>query len=219
MSNNSFKIVKENFDNDLQGESLLIDVESLRNQFEYLGLWYARDGNQSTSITTELYYSSQQEPNKPIDFNEELKENSFKHVNRFELSLSHKWIWIATRIDNNRYCRLKTGAVKQGRLYINFKLLHIKAYGFDVLDTGLFKGGKAVFFPLGSEDLTGKIDYTDAVMYLVMIKDLPPKDWNISDTFLGVEHLPIFSPIFKFDDSKKYSLWFENNPLRSYKKK
>jgi hypothetical protein len=176
-------------------------------------LWYAKDGSEKTFITTEIYYSKDIKPIKPIEFNIELKENSFKQSNRFEIQKNYNWAWIATRIDNNNYCKLKTGPLKEGRLFISYKVIHNKAFGFDLAGKDIFKGSKAEFFPLGSEDMTNNIDYTDAIMYIVLIKDYPPDDWGVKDSSIGIEHLPVFAPVHKFVDNRKYTTWFDHNPL------
>jgi|GEM_PF-1048974 len=212
----AFKIINEKYEN-FEGNALLLNIDKIKEQYEYIGLWYVKDGSDKTFITTEIYYSNEKNPIKPRDFNLELKENAFKQANRFELPKDFKWVWITTRIDNGKYCKMKTGSIKEGKLYITFKVIHNKAFGFDVVGKGMFKGGQADFFALGSEDMTDKIDYTDALMYLVLIKDYPPVDWGIDHSFIGIENLPIFAPTFKFVDNRKYSTWFNQNPLENIK--
>lgn len=214
MINNSIKIVKENFKEGLKGDSLLIDISKIRNDFDYAGLWYAKDGNEETFITTEIYCSDVNEkPLKPDDQDAEIKENSFKQVNRIEISRANNWVWIASKVEGGNYCNMKTGQVKQNKLYINFKVVHNKTFGFDIVNKGIFKGGTAYFFDLISSYKISEADAIQSIMFLVFIKDLPPADWNIDDTYYGVENLPVFTPIFKFADDNKYSDWFSQNPL------
>ena len=203
---------KEGFD----GDGLLIDISKLKLQYEYVGLWYVKDGNDKTSITTEIYGSNDESdiPQKPDEFIEEVKENHFKANNRLKLSLKYKYLWIAARIDCSNYCKLKLGSQKDGKLYLNYQLIHHKDFGFSVLNKGIFKGGIANFVEIGCEDLTGNQDFKDAVFYLVCIESLPPEDWTIPDSCLAIENLPIFSNVAKFSDNKKYSDWFGQNPLK-----
>jgi hypothetical protein len=210
---NIFQLRVSEFDNNLNGHSLIINMAALRDRYEYVGLWYVKDGNQKTSITTEIYTGSGAAPERLLDFTDELKENAFKQVNRHELSRTDAWVAIATRIDNNRYCKLKTGKVQSGRLLVNYKILHNKSFGFDILGKGIFRGGKADFFMIGSEDGVSREDYRDAIIYIVCMKGLPPADWNIHDTYIGIENLPIFAPTFKFSDDRDYSTWEEQHPL------
>jgi hypothetical protein len=214
MNNGSFRITEEKYKGGLKGPAFLIDMESLRGEFDYIGLWYAKDGSEKTFITTEIYYSeSDDKPFKPDEFDTEIKENSFKQVNRIELSRSNKKIWIASKIDNGSYCSFKTGAVKQSKLYINYKVIHNKSFGFDIINKGLMKGGSVQFFDLLSIYKSGSIELNQALLFLVMIKDIPPADWNIDDAYYGVENLPVFTPIFKFSDGKSYSEWFGQKPF------
>ncbi|HPO49156.1 MAG TPA: hypothetical protein PLO89_02430 [Spirochaetota bacterium] len=204
------------FKDGLNAEGLFVDISKLKADYEYIGLWYVRDGNDQTSITTEIYSSSEESdtPQKPQDFTEEIKENHFKANNRLKLPIKYKYLWISTRIDGERYCKLRLGEEKSGKLYLNFQLIRHKDFGFSVLKKGLFKGSQAVFIEIGSEDFSGTIDYKDAVFYLVCIEKLPPENWTLPDSVLAVENLPIFSNVAKFSDNKKYSDWFGQNPLR-----
>ncbi len=213
MANNIFQITHEKFKGGYEGEALLINYKEIKKDFDYIGLWYALDKNEKIFITTEIFYSDDEKPIKPIDFNDELKETQFKNSRYYRFVQEKNWIWISTRVDNDKYCKIKIGSIKDGKLFITYKVLHNKTFGFDILKNGLFKGGSAKFFPIGIEDRSGKIPQIESVMYLVMINDLPPSDWGLTENYIGVENLPILAQIYKFADDKKYSDWLLQNPL------
>ncbi len=208
-----FEIIETEFRDGLKGHALLLDVKKMRGEYHYLGLWYARDGSEKTLITTELYYADGTNPEIPKDFTEEVKENSFKQVKRISLPLKHDHIWVATRVDGDNYCRLKADPVNSGHVYLNYKTIKNRGTGFDLLDKGIFKGGSADFFRLGSEDLKGVEDYSDAIMYVILARDFPPADWNLDHLVLGVQNVPVMVPTCTFTADRKYSDWYGQNPL------
>ncbi|MBN2441624.1 MAG: hypothetical protein JXJ04_09755 [Spirochaetales bacterium] len=218
MTQETFKIVKEKFEDNRSGEALYINMEKLREENDYIGLWYACDRNEATCITTEFYYAgtisgSGGTPEKPAQFREELKENSFKQIKKFTLPPEYDHIWVAMRTDGLHYCRLKVYDIQQEQTYIKYKVIREKGTTFDVLGQGMIKGGIAYFFKLGIEDMTGKIDFNDTIMYVVFMKDCPPNDWNLDYSSLGIQKLPVLSTTFRFPSHKKYSNWCGQNPL------
>ncbi|HOV13647.1 MAG TPA: hypothetical protein PK771_05135 [Spirochaetota bacterium] len=216
MALNFFKVVNVKYKDGYDGDALLIDISKVKSDYDYVGLWYVRDGNELLSISTEIYASNEDNnaPQKPDDFVDEVKENHFKANNRLKLPSKYKYLWISTRVDNENYCKLKVGIEKEGKLYMNYQLIHHKDFGFKVLKNGIFKGGIATFYEIGSDDLKSALDYKDAVFYLVLIKGFPPEDWTIPDSSIGIENLPILSNVAKFSDNKRYSDWFGQNPLK-----
>jgi len=207
MFDDAFKIVNEKYGENFEGQALLINMSVIPDDFNYIALWYVLDGNENTSLTTELYFSNEAEPVKPENFCEEIKENNFKQFRRFILPLDKKWVWLCSRIDSSNYCDIKTGEMKSGKTYLNYKLIQNKASSFDVLKSGVIKGSQAFFKPVFFEDKSGVVDYKDAVIYLVFIKDLPPPDWNIDHYSLGIEGVPIINNSAKIPAGKKYSDW------------
>lgn len=218
MEEQIFKIIKAEFKDGFKGDALLINMQELRKDYQYVGLWYACDKNEKTFITTELYYSMETEAKLPEEFAEEIKENSFKKARRYQLPSEYNWIWIATRMEQYTYCRLKAFAMQQENTYINYKVIRHKERGFESFGSGLLKGGKAVFFKLGIEDGTGKIDYDDTIFYLAMVKQMPPEDWKFDHLYLGVQKLPVFVPTYHFLVDKKYSSWLGQNPLEDVRR-
>ena len=208
-----YKIIETEFKGGLKGHALFFDVKKIREEYRYLGLWYARDGSEKTLITTELYYTDGPDTKIPPEFSEEVKENSFKQVKRLSLPLKHDRIWAATRVDGDNYCMLKADPLKSGHVYLNYKTIRNRGAGFDLLDKGIFKGGSADFFRLGIEDLKGAEDYTDAILYVVMSRDIPPDDWNLDHLALGIQNVPVMVPTCTFTTDRKYTDWNGQNPL------
>ncbi len=211
------QIIETEFKGGLRGDALFLNVQQIRKEFKYLGIWYARDGNEATFITTEIYGRSGEPAEKPRDYLEEIKENSFKQIKRIELTMKHDWLWIATRIDGDTYCKLKADNMMSGHTYINYRTIRNKSTGFDLLDKGVFKGGTADFFRLGSEDLRSKEDYSDAIMYVIMARDIPPADWMSDRSCLGVQNVPVLVPQCTFTTDRKYSDWAGQNPMANVK--
>jgi hypothetical protein len=210
MIEQSYKIISEKFKDNYIGNALLLNCDEIPKDYNYVGLWYVLDGNDKTSITTELYYSNETNPVKPIDFSEEIKENNFKQFNRFCLPRDKKWIWVTARIDNSQYCSLKMGELKNGKSFIAYKIIHNKGVSFEVLKSGIINGSQAFFTGIYVEDNTGIIDYKDAIIYLVFLKEIPPVDWNVNHYSFGVNGIPIINTPTNFIDNKKYSQWLGN---------
>lgn len=213
-----YSIIDAEFKGGLAGQALLFNNTEIRNTYQYVGLWYARDGSDKTLITTEIYSADSEKPVKPADFAEEIKENAFKQAKRLTIDSSKRWTWVAARVDGENYCGLRADAPMKGHLYVNYKTIKNKAAGFDLLDKGMFKGGEADFFKLGIEDFKGEKDYADTILYVVMAKDLPPADWKLDHLCLGVQNVPVLVSNAIFPDDRKYSSWFGQNPLSNIKK-
>jgi len=212
-----YQIIEAEFKDGLKGDALLLDMKQIRREFKYLGIWYARDGSDATLITTEIYGCGGEKAVKPADFIEEIKENSFKQVKRVELPMKHDWLWVATRIDGETYCKLRADKKMSGHTYLNYRTIRNKSTGFDLLDKGVFKGGGADFFRLGSEDLRGAEDYGDVIMYVVMARDIPPADWKVDHACLGIQNVPVLVPQCTFTADRKYSDWLGQNPMSNAK--
>ncbi len=208
-----FEIKEEKFLDRLTGDCLILNLNGLKSEYNYVGLWYACDRNEKTFITTEVYYSDETECKIPYEFTTELKENTFNQIRRQEINLDHLWAFIGTRIEKHTYCRLKAFSVQSEQVYINYKIIRNKAKSIDTLKTGVIRGNNAHFFRLGIEDGTGKIDYNDTIMYLVCIKDLPPPDWNIAHSSYGIQRLPLLTGKANFSINEKYSSWNDQNPM------
>ena len=113
---------------------------------------------------------------------------------------------------------MKAFALQNENTYINYRVIQSRGSGFDMLDKGIIKGGKAAFFKLGIEDGTGELDYDDTVLFVVMIKNLPPEDWRFNASYWGVQKLPLVVPEFLFTLGQKYSSWLGQNPIDNIKK-
>lgn len=214
-----YSIVESEFKGGRKGQALLLNAQEIRNNnYEYFGLWYARDGSDKTLITTEIFASNSEQPKMPSDFSEEIKENAFKQAKRLRIDLNNRWIWIAPRVDGENYCGLKADTPTKGHLYVNYKTIKNKTAGFDLLDKGIFKGGEADFFKLGVEDFKGEKDYADTIFYAVMAKNLPPADWKLDHLCLGVQNVPVLVSAAIFTDDRKYADWFGQNPLSNIKR-
>jgi hypothetical protein len=212
-----YRIYEEELEPNVKGDILFLDLAKIKNAYNYAGLWYACDKSEETFITTELYYSESEDRNRPTSFSEEISENSFKHSPRFTLPLKYNQVWIATRVDKAKYCKMKAFVSQSENTYINYRVIQSKGEGFDILSKGIIKGDKADFFKLGIEDGTGEFDYDDTVLFVVMIKNLPPADWRFNASFWGVQKLPLVVPEFLFTFRQKYSSWRGQNPLDNIK--
>jgi hypothetical protein len=208
----SFSIVQTTYSGGLKGDALFINMGKLREENDYIGLWYACDRSEETFITTAFYYAKG-DCKKPEDFQEELKENSFKQIKKFTIPTGHDCIWIGMRTDEIHYCRLKIYEVQQEKTYIKYKVIRDKGTTVDVLGKGVMKGGIAYFFKLGIEDNTGEIDFNDTIMYVVFMKDCPPSDWRLDYGSLGIQKLPVFTSTFRFPVGETYTDWYGQNPL------
>ncbi len=211
MHEDTVKIIEKEFKGEDKGDALFIDIGKLKKDYSYIGLWYARDRTEFNSITTEFFYTVS--PELPGEFTEELKENSFKQVNRYRFRTGDAFCWTATRIDNSTYCRMKLFGFQKEHLYLNCQVINNRPAGVELLGKGVLRGGAAHFVKLGIEDMTGEIDFNDTIMYLVLLTDLPPADWGVDDKSYGVQRLPVFVPAVKFTADKKYTTWNGQNPL------
>lgn len=209
MFEGQIQIIRESSAEETAGDFLHVDREKLGNDFTYNGLWFARDRSEESAITTELYYSA--DSARPAGIGEELKENSFQQVVRFRIPGGHKHIWVSARTETTR-CGLKLGEFRREQVYVNYRVIRNRASGFDVIRSGVIKGGQAFFAPLGIEDMRGAVDYKEALYYMVLIKDPPPEDWGV-DAYLGVEGVPVVVPSCTFTVDGKYSSWAGRNPL------
>jgi len=210
---NAFKVYEEEFAGGLKGDILFLNMKQLQQDYKYVGLWYACDKNEETFITTEFYYTSEADCKRPPDFSEQLKENSFKKTSRFKIPDEHDCVWVATRIDQKNYCKIKAFALQKEKTYIDYKVIRHRGQSYDTLKNGIIKGCAAQFFKMGIEDRTGTIDYNDTIMFVVFIKELPPADWNFDGSCFGIQKLPIFVPTFIFSIRSRYSNWYGQNPL------
>jgi hypothetical protein len=213
MTGETFNIVHEEFTDGETGEALYINIRKLKQENDYIGLWYACDRNEETFITTEFYYASGEPGKKPASFQEEIKENSFKQIKKFTIPTEHDHVWIAMRTDGKQYCRLKVYDIQQEKTYIKYKVIREKGTTFDVLKKGIIKGGIAYFFKLGIEDMSGDIDFNDTIMYVAFMKDCPPRDWDLDYGSLGIQNLPVFASTFRFPVDRQYTDWYGQNPL------
>ncbi len=211
MHEDTVKVIEKEFPGGLKGDALFIDFSRLKKDYPYVGLWYARDRTEFNSITTEFYYTGT--PELPSEFTEELKENSFKQVNRYMFRTGDQFCWTATRIDNSTYCRMNLFGFQNEYLYLNYQLINNRAAGVETLGTGVLRGGAAHFAKLGIEDMTGEIDFSDTIMYLVMLTDVPPADWGVDHSCYGVQRLPVLVPAVKFTTDKTYTPWNDRDPL------
>lgn len=213
MLDKSIQIKEEKFLEKLTGDCLIFNLTELKKEYNYIGLWYAVDRNEKTYITTEFYYSDEDENKRPYEFTTELKENNFKQIRRQEIQNNHSWAFVATRIEQHTYCRMKAFPLQSEELYINYKVIRNRAKSIDTLKSGIMRGSNADFFKLGIEDSTGKIDYNDTIMYVVGIKNLPPPDWNIDHQKLAIQRLPLLTEKANFSVNGKFSDWNGQNPL------
>jgi hypothetical protein len=213
MPESFYKITEEDFPEGFKGHVLSLNLTEIKKDYNYAGLWYACDKNQETYIATEIYYNQDESGKRPQGFSEEISENSFKHSPRYGFSLNHSTAWIAMRTDKGRYCGMKVNSPHTENTYINYKVIRNRGESYDTLSTGIIKGGKGWFFKLGIEDKTGEIDYNDTIMFVVLIKDLPPEDWHFDPAYFGVQKLPVIVPAFLFPIRQKYSDWMGQNPF------
>jgi hypothetical protein len=213
MDQDFFEIQEDGFAGGAGGDVLCLDLARVRREYGYAGLWYACDKNEETYIATELYYGDGRTEDRPRDFSEEIAENSFKHSPRHALRLDSGRVWIAMRTEANNYCKLKAFAVQAENTYINYKVIRNRGESYDTLKNGVIKGSGALFFKLGVEDRTGELDYNDTIMFVVLIKDLPPQDWYFDPAYFGVQKLPMLVPAFLFPVRQKYSDWLGQNPM------
>ncbi|OHD12427.1 MAG: hypothetical protein A2Y34_11695 [Spirochaetes bacterium GWC1_27_15] len=215
MESNFYSLIKVSNSEIKDTDSILLNIEAIKKDYNYLGLWYAYDGNEDVSLTTQLYSSNGEQNILPKDFYEEIKEAQFKNTKRYEIkNIDDKWIWICVKVHNENHCLIKTGSYKEGKLYINYKLIHNKHNSFSVIGSGVIKTSNAMFVPIYIEDNKSPIDYKDAIMYLVFIKNLPPEDWAVSHQSFGIEGLPLITEVAKFPDDKKYTLWNGQTPFK-----
>ena len=102
-------------------------MKKLKQENDYIGLWYACDRSEETFITTEFYYGSGEPPVKPLKFQEELKENSFKQLKKFTIPTEYDSVWIAMHTEGLKYCRLKVYEIQQEKTYIKKYLVRTKS--------------------------------------------------------------------------------------------
>jgi hypothetical protein len=192
------------------GDLLYIEMQKLKIEFAYCGLWFARDRSEESVVTTTLFYSPGSElPGEP---SEELKENSFKQSPRFIIQPGHNHVWMGARISDAGYGKLKLSDFKKESSYLNIKVIHNRTSGADVLGSAVIRGGEAFYARVGVEDMLGAADYEDTILYLVLVKDPPPRDWGAAD-YLGVEGLPVQVTPCRLTVDGKYSPWLGQNPL------
>ncbi len=192
------------------GDALHLDMDRLRGEYAYVGLWYARDRSEESVITTELYYSN--DDRLPSTTSEEIKESSFKQAVRHRMPSDAQKIWMAAKIVDGGYASMKLHSFSKESVYVNCRIIKNRAHGADVIGSGIIRGGEARFARLGIEDNLGTKDFEDTILYIVLIKSPPPGDWR-ADGFLGVQGLPVQVPQCIFSDDGRYSSWNGQNPL------
>ena len=136
MLSEDIKVIEDEI-NGYRGDFLFLNLFELQKDYAYCGLWYAKDGSEKTFITTELYYSK--DGNRPSEFSEEIKENSFKQIKRLSISYKYNSLWIATRNDNSSYCKMKLSQHRNESIYIRYNLVKNTSHGIDSFGKGLFK--------------------------------------------------------------------------------
>ncbi len=209
MLEDTITVMPDNFKG-VEGDVIRIDMKKLRAEYAYCGLWYGRDGSAESAMTTSLYYSSGDK--RPADAGEEIKENSFQQAGRFRIPSGHDSVWIAARVSDETYCKMQLSSFRKEFAYINYKVIRNRASGVEVLDSGVLRGGDAFFAKIGIEDMAGTVDYKDTVLYLVLIPDPPPDDWDAGAS-IGVQGLPVLVPSSRFEAGRHYSEWNGHNPL------
>lgn len=212
MDKNAFSITQELYKDGYKGQALLMDLREIRGEYKYLGLWYARDKQEKTAITTKVFYGSGARM-KPLDPGEEIKETQFKIRKRLSIDLRYDYAWTAFQVNDKGYGDLKILEAKTEQAYIPYQVVRTKGHGVDVLKSGTMKGSEARYFQLGVEDnLSGK-DYNDIILFVVLIETFPPPDWYFDDACIGVQRVPLMVNQFRFNDSQRYSPWCGNRPL------
>lgn len=204
------RVVPQRFDG-VEGDALFFNLAELKNEFAYCGIWYARDRSEESVMTSKIYYADREE--RPLSPNEEIKENSFQQALRIKIPYDASFAWFATQFSETVYGRLKLFDFKKEYLYLNYRIIKNRAQGIDVLGSGVIRGGDAWFARLGVEDTLSKIDFNDTILYLVLIKDIPPPDWGVDHSCYGVGGLPVMVSAVRFSIDRKYSTWRGQNPL------
>jgi len=213
---NKIQLISEDDFNGHKGDSIRLDISLLKQEFQYIGLWFACDRNEDVFITTVFFESIGSKTSKPAEPAEEIPENSFKKTPKKTISTDYDTVWIATRREQNNFCRMKIFPCVEEKSFINFKVIKNRGAGFNVLGTGIIRGDSASFYKIGIEDGTGALDYNDTILFLVLIRSLPPVDWKFDTAAFSVQGLPMSAPPFLFSVNGKYSSWLGQNPLESF---
>jgi hypothetical protein len=212
MNENYLAITEEDFSGN-KGDMLKLNVDAIKNDFAYIGLWFACDRSENVYVTTELYRTSAGNPERPQKPSEEITENSFKKSPRKEIAKDSDVLWIAVRREGARYCRMKASPWIDEKSYINYKVIKNRDTTYDTLKSGIIKGDAARFCKIGIEDGTGAVDYNDEILFLVLVRALPPADWKFDPGCFAIQKLPIASSVHFFSVKGKYSPWLGQNPM------
>lgn len=196
------------------GDALFLDMRALRKDFNYCGVWYARDKSEESVLTTLFYYSK--DDRRPAEVSEELKENSFQQAGRFRINAAHDRVWLGVRVTDGAGAGIRLSDFRKESAYINSKVVRARSGGAEAVGGGIIRGGEAWFAKIGIEDRLGTADYEDLILFLVLIREAPPADW-MADTCLGVEGVPVQVPPCRFAFDRKYSSWNGQNPLDGIK--
>jgi hypothetical protein len=196
-----------------KGDVLRLDVEALKNDYAYIGLWFACDKSENIYITTELYMNSTMTGSRPEQVTEEISENSFKKSPRKEIARDSGIIWVATRREGGYYCRMKAYPWIDEKSYINYKVVKYRETGYDTLASGIIRGDAARFCKIGIEDGEGAVDYNDEILFLVLVKSLPPSDWKLDPGMFAVQKLPVAGSSHLFSVKGTYTPWLGQNPI------
>ncbi|MBN1411620.1 MAG: hypothetical protein JW969_12300 [Spirochaetales bacterium] len=194
-------------------ETLYINLDALKKEYGYAGLWFACDRSEKKYIVTQLYYSQDPSAPMPEEPAEEIPENNFKKIRRCVLDLNESYVRVAASTSPETYCQFKLFPVQKEKSYINYKLTRTRGDKFDVVGKGLIKGSQATFMKIGIEDGTGAIDFNDTIYYLVFVRELPPADWEFDLSYLGVDKCPVLTTVYNFPEDLKYTQWLGQSPL------
>jgi len=212
MEEDVFRITLETFKDGYKGQALRMNLMQIRRDFQYLSLWYARDKQENTAVTTRLYYAAGS-PARPFEPAEEIDEAQFKNRKRLSVDLRYDYAWASFQVNDAQYAELKLFDAKTEQAYIPYQVVRTRGQGVDVVKSGTMKGSVARFFQLGIEDNLSSKDFGDVIVYIVMIETYPPADWQFDDSCLGVQRLPVMVGQFRFNENGRYSPWCGNRPL------
>ncbi len=212
MNETSAIVIKEDISGEKQ-DVLRLDITAIACEYAYIGLWFACDRSQDVYVSTELYAGTGSEPMQASTLTEEITENSFKKSPKKEICRDIRTMRVAVRREGGRYCKMKAFPWMDEKSYINYKVIRNRVTSYDTLASGIIKGDVARFMKIGIEDGTGALDYNDEILFLVLVRSLPPVDWKFDPSSFAVQKLPMIGNAHLFNVKVKYTPWLGQDPM------
>lgn len=193
------------------GDILYVDMEKVAVEYPYVGLWYAGDREDSASFVIDCYYGPG--ARRPDHAAEELTENSFRETKRYKIARDRGNAWFAIRVPGTGYGGIQLQEFQTEGSFMKYAVVRNRPRGIESLKSCTMKIGTAHFSRMSIEDGSGAVDYRDTTLFVVLLRELPPADWQCDHACLGVQGVPVIISTARFAADGTYAPWLGQNPL------